>query len=165
MSTVIAPQQTPTEERNMDSVRRVLREVWEQGNTEICFEMFTEDMIRHDSQETVTGPEGYKWEVEQMRAAMPDLTTELVEIFAHGEKVAFRCIIRGTHRGDLLGIKPTGVKLTIEMQVHVYFREDGMCYLAYVATDYLAVVQQLLRGMTWPQRLRNAPAMMSKSGI
>jgi predicted ester cyclase len=165
MSTTAEPIQTEMEARNINTVRRVLREVWEQGNTDVCYEMFTEDMIRHDSQETVKGPDGYKWEVEQMRSAMPDLKVEVAEIFAHAEKVTFRIIIRGTHLGDLFGIKPTGVKLVIEMQVHTYFRDDGMCYLAYVATDYLAVVQQLLRGMSWAQRLRNMPAMMKQAKL
>jgi len=165
MSTAVEPTFSATEERNMNSVRQVLSEVWQKGNLALCYDMFTPDMIRHDSQETVKGPEGYAWEVEQMRTALPDLTIELAEIFAHGEKVAFRAIIRGTHLGDLFGIKATGVKISVEMQVHTYFLENGQCYLAYVASDYLSVVQQLLKGMSWMQRIRNAPAMMKQSGM
>src|SRR5829696_7291444 len=41
-------------------------------------------------------------------AALPDLQITLEELVAEGDTVAGRATFRGTHRGALLGIAPTG---------------------------------------------------------
>src|SRR5438105_4990633 len=43
-----------------------------------------------------------------MLAAFPDFTAELKQQLIEGDRVAMHWIFRGTHRGELFGIPPTG---------------------------------------------------------
>ncbi len=45
--------------------------------------------------------------------AFPDLEVPLEEVLAEGEKAATRYTMRGTHRGTLMGIPPTGRQVEI----------------------------------------------------
>ncbi len=49
------------------------------------------------------GTEGLKRLIAAYRLAFPDLKINLDDIFAEGERVAFRWGARGTHLGDWLG--------------------------------------------------------------
>jgi predicted ester cyclase len=42
------------------------------------------------------------------RAGFPDFHNRTVELFAEGETVCERFTITGTHRGEFMGIPPTG---------------------------------------------------------
>jgi predicted ester cyclase len=42
------------------------------------------------------------------RTAFPDFSTTIEQLLADGEWVAFRLKHRGTHRGEFLGVAPTG---------------------------------------------------------
>ena len=48
------------------------------------------------------------------RAAFPDLRFVLGETFASGDMVATQWTFTGTHRGDFLGVAPTGKRVTLE---------------------------------------------------
>jgi predicted ester cyclase len=45
--------------------------------------------------------------------ALPDLCDTVEDMFAEGDKVAVRLTSRGTHRGELQGIPPTGKQVTV----------------------------------------------------
>ena len=50
-----------------------------------------------------------------LRPALPDLTVEIHEQIAEGDKVTTRKTIRGTHQGELFGIAPTSKSIEIEV--------------------------------------------------
>jgi predicted ester cyclase len=50
-----------------------------------------------------------------LRPAYPDLTVEIHDQVAQGDKVTTRKTLRGTHRGELVGIVPTGKQVTIDV--------------------------------------------------
>jgi predicted ester cyclase len=54
------------------------------------------------------GTEGLKQAISTYRTAFPDLKATVDDIFAEGDRVAYRWSTRGTHLGDWLGIPPTG---------------------------------------------------------
>jgi hypothetical protein len=54
------------------------------------------------------GTEGLKQTIITYRSAFPDLKATVDDIFAEGDRVAYRWSTRGTHLGDWLGIPPTG---------------------------------------------------------
>ncbi len=39
---------------------------------------------------------------------MPDLAFFVEDLFAEGDRVVFRVMIRGTHQGPFMGVAPTG---------------------------------------------------------
>lgn len=59
-----------------------------------------------------------------VHAAFPDLQVEIEEQVAEGDRVAVRVMHRGTHRGDFLGIAPTGRAVAYEGTVIFRIADD-----------------------------------------
>jgi predicted ester cyclase len=56
----------------------------------------------------LTGPEAGKLAFRAMRAAFPDLRVTIEDMLADGDRVVTRQTFAGTHRGEWLGVPPTG---------------------------------------------------------
>ncbi len=59
----------------------------------------------------IRGAQAFKQVLGQLHSALPDVDGSVDEMFADGDRVAVRWTIWGTHRGDLMGIPPTGRKV------------------------------------------------------
>jgi predicted ester cyclase len=46
-------------------------------------------------------------------AAFSDISFSIDDIIAEGDKVAARCTLRGTHKGQWFGVAPTGKRFTV----------------------------------------------------
>jgi predicted ester cyclase len=53
--------------------------------------------------------------VTALRRAFPDLAVRIDEVIADEETVVARKICAGTHRGDFMGLAPTGRPITFEL--------------------------------------------------
>jgi steroid delta-isomerase-like uncharacterized protein len=102
-------------EENKALARRVLEEMFNKGNLDLADEVFAPDYVDHDPAmpEDIRGPEGFKEYVSIFRTAFPDLHIEIEDQVAEGDKVVTRWTGTGTHEGDLMGIAPTGNKVTL----------------------------------------------------
>jgi steroid delta-isomerase-like uncharacterized protein len=97
-------------EENKAVVRRVIEEIFNQGNLDAADELIAPDYLHHDPAmpQEVRSPADYKEFAAAYRAAFPDLHMEIEEQIAQGDFVATRWTRTGTHDGDLMGIAPTG---------------------------------------------------------
>jgi steroid delta-isomerase-like uncharacterized protein len=102
-------------EENKAVVRRFLEEVFSGGNLELVDEIFAPHYALHDPSVPgeVRGPEGMKQYVSMYRGAYPDTRFTVEDQIAEGDEVVTRWTGRGTHRGELMGIPPTGEQVTI----------------------------------------------------
>ena len=101
------------EEKNKALVREFLEEAWGKGNIAAVDEFMAADYVEHPRPSTLPpGTEGLKQLIAAYRTAFPDLKMILDDIFAEGDRVAFRWSVNGTHLGDWLGIPPTGNHVT-----------------------------------------------------
>lgn len=102
-------------EDNKDMVRRWFEEVFTQGNLERAEDLFATHYVLHDPSfpHEVHSPEGVKRYVAAYRSAIPDARFVVEDQIAQGNKVATRWSARGTHRGEFLGIAPTGGEVTV----------------------------------------------------
>jgi steroid delta-isomerase-like uncharacterized protein len=102
-------------EDNKLIVRRWLEEVLTRGNLERVGELFASNYVLHDPSfpRDVYGPEGVKRYVAAYRLAFPDARFAVEDQIAQGDKVVSRWSARGTHRGEFLGIAPTGQEVTV----------------------------------------------------
>ncbi|MFI5933840.1 ester cyclase [Actinoplanes sp. NPDC051494] len=57
---------------------------------------------------TPAGIDGYRGTVAFLRSAFPDLDARIEDVVVSGDRVAVRVLATGTHRGEILGIAPTG---------------------------------------------------------
>ena len=101
-------------EKNKAVARRVMDEVWSQGNLDVVDELFDADNVYYDSGNPAGwhGREGIIQAVTTYRSAFPDLNFVVEDMVAEGDRVAFRWTGTGTHKGELMGVPPTGKVVT-----------------------------------------------------
>lgn len=101
-------------EDNRALVRRFVEEVFNRGNLDIVDQLVTPDYVHHDptTQEFGSGIEGFKRLISFYHQAFPDIHIALEDQVASGDKVVDRWTGQGTHRGELMGIAPTGRPVT-----------------------------------------------------
>ena len=102
-------------EENKATSRRFYEELFNQGNLHVAEEIVTLDFVLHDPNipEEPRGPEGLKQFVTMYRNVFPDLNFTIEDQIAEGEKVGTRWVAYGTHQGELMGIAPTGKRVTV----------------------------------------------------
>ena len=103
-------------QENKTIARRVCEEVFSaQGDLEVADELFAPNFVGHDpaSPEDIRGPDGVKEFASMFRNAFPDVQLSVEEQVAEGDMVVTRWIASGTHQGELMGIAPTGNRVTV----------------------------------------------------
>jgi steroid delta-isomerase-like uncharacterized protein len=131
-------------EGNKNVVRRLFEEVWNNGNLQVTDELFTPNYVHHDSStpDVGRGPESEKKRATLYRTAFPDLRLTVEDIIGEGETVVARWSCRGTHKGDLNGIAPTGKQINIT-GVSIARFTNGKMFEGFVNWDALSLMQQL----------------------
>jgi len=101
-------------EANKALVRRFVEEVINHGNLALIDELFTGDVVYRGSNNVdFRGTEGVRQFVTTFRSAFPDIQlTILGEMLAQGDLIMGRWTGTGTHKGDWMGIAPTGKQFT-----------------------------------------------------
>ncbi len=130
-------------ESNKEIIRRYLEQIWNQGNLAAADEFLSPYYIRHLA--AAAAPldrEAQKQRVAGFRAAFPDVQLTIDDLIAEGDRVALRVTIRGTHRGKLLDIEPTGKSVAISALDIVRF-ENGKMVEHWGGPDLFALMQQL----------------------
>jgi steroid delta-isomerase-like uncharacterized protein len=131
-------------EGNKTIVRRLFEEVWNKGNLQLTDELLAPNYAHHDAStpDVGRGPESEKKRAALYRTAFPDIRLTVEEIIAEGETVVARWSCRGTHKGDLSGIAPTGKPFTIS-GVSIARLANGKIAEGWVNWDALGLMQQL----------------------
>ncbi len=96
--------------------------------------------------QTFRGPDGCREWLETFRTALPDARTELVNVFAEGDRVASEHIGRGTHTGPFVTpagtIPPTGRR--VELRIGEFYEvRDGKIASLYAYYDSATMMRQL----------------------
>jgi steroid delta-isomerase-like uncharacterized protein len=121
-------------------VRRFVDEFWSGGNLAAADELMAADAVIHEP--AVGTPAGLKAFASEFRAAFPDWHATVEELIVEGDRVAERWTGRGTHRGELQGIPPTGKRVTVPGVV--FYRITGGKIVEYRGTfDTLSLMRQL----------------------
>lgn len=124
-------------------VRRVV-EAFNQNDWDAVDELFAPDYVDHDRSRVglPPGPAGVKQAWGMLRAAFPDLRATIKDVIAEGDQVAVRGAICGTHRGELMGIAPTGEVVTMAL-IDINRIADGRLAERWGEADMLGLLQQL----------------------
>ena len=120
-------------------------EVYNQGNMGLIDELFSTDFVGRESNDPSQerhGPEGVKRVVEAFRSAFPDLEGTLEDQTAEDDKVVNRYTGRGTHRGEFLGVAPTGREVELS-GVTIFRLSGGEIVEAWDFYDGLGLLRQL----------------------
>ena len=128
-------------EENKAMIRRV-GEVFNQGDLAVVDEVMAADYVHHGPFGEFKGPEGFKQMVTMFRTAFPDLNMTIEDMVAEGDKVASRLTLRGTHKGEYMGIAATGKQVTVTEIVISRFA-GGKEVEAWGSPDLMGMMQQL----------------------
>ena len=131
-------------ESNKNVVRRLFEEVWNKGNLQVADELFAPNYVHRDAStpDVGRGPESEKKRATLYRTAFPDIRFTIEDVIAEGETVIARWTCRGTHKGDLSGIAPTGKQFIIS-GISIARFSSGKMAEGWVNWDALALMQQL----------------------
>jgi steroid delta-isomerase-like uncharacterized protein len=129
---------------NKALVRRWFKEFWSKGNLAVADQIVAPNYANHDSAGPMPEPgrEGLKKHMTAYRTAFPDLTFSIDDVLAEGNKVTVRWTSRGTHKGAVMGIAPTGKPFTIT-GISVVRVTSGKVAEGWVTWDTLGMLQQL----------------------
>ena len=100
---------------NKALARQFIEQAFNQGDMAVIERLVDSNWVNHDpaSPDFGRGPGAAKQNVTLYRNAFPDVTIEIEEQIAEGERVVTRWTGRGTHRGALGNLAPTGKQATV----------------------------------------------------
>ncbi|MEA2422435.1 MAG: hypothetical protein QOF55_1534 [Thermoleophilaceae bacterium] len=97
-----------------DLVRRLHAELLAARDTAVVDEFFAEGFVSHNNPPGFPpGVEGVKQFFATFRDAFPDVTVAIDELVADGDRVAVATTFTGTHEGELMGLAPTGRRVSV----------------------------------------------------
>jgi predicted ester cyclase len=124
-------------------VERFYGELWNEWRLEVADEIVSRTVrFRGSLGTSFVGRDEFKRYVEMVRLAFPDWHNRVDEIFSCEDRVVARMTWRGTHRGPLGEVEPTGAR--VEYSGAALFRlSDGSIEEAWVVGD----TQELWRAL------------------
>jgi steroid delta-isomerase-like uncharacterized protein len=130
-------------EANKQVVRRFVDEYQTAANERSFAELLHPEVVDRSRPPGIAeGAEGVRQQFEAFRAAFPDFHAVIHDQIAEGDKVVTRKVFHGTHRGELVGIPPTGREVQIEV-IDIVRVEDGQIVEHWNVVDRLGLLQQL----------------------
>ena len=113
------------------------------GNLGALRDIVAPDAVDHDpAPNQGLGPEGFITYFTELRTAFPDLKIAVDHMVADDDNVAFAYTVTGTHDGPLMGLAPTGKKISARgMQITRF--ENGMQVERWGSSDQLGIMQQI----------------------
>jgi predicted ester cyclase len=129
-------------EQNKTLVRHCIEEVFNKGNVTATDEFFAPSFAPPLQPGVTRDREGYKQFVAIFLNAFPDLHVTIDDMVAEGDKVVFRATNSGTHKGEFIGIAPTGNHV-IWTEISIWRIEGGRIAEVWTEVDKLGHMQQL----------------------
>jgi steroid delta-isomerase-like uncharacterized protein len=106
--------------------------------------MLADDFIEHEETPGLaSNKEGVLAFFRMQRAAFPDLKMDPQYVLVSGDKVIARARITGTHRGELMGMPPTGKSVDVQLIDIIRYEDDGLAHEHWGVVDLMAMMQQL----------------------
>jgi len=86
-------------------------QVWNRGDAAAIDRLLAPDAVIHGLRDAdgtdLTGKAHFLPFVQRYREAFPDMQIVVEDVVVEGDKIAGRCVVRGTHRGHTLGFAAT----------------------------------------------------------
>lgn len=130
---------------NRVKARQLYEEVINKPDYGLLDSILSPDIVWHDPLlpgGEVRGIENFRQVLKEFRMAFPDLHITVEDQIIEGDKVVTRFTIHATHRGRLMGIGPTGKRITVTGISIIRFR-DGKGVEEWIEEDNLGLMRQL----------------------
>jgi predicted ester cyclase len=108
--------------------KQLVRDIFEMLNAEDYSrvrELIHEDYVDHGSPlGEVRGPEGFLAAVRPFTSAFSEAHSEIDLLIVEGDLAAWRSTFTGVHSGELMGVPPTGRRVSVEI-LNIGRMKDG----------------------------------------
>lgn len=134
-----------TPEENKEAMRRFYDEVFNKKNLDHARETISDDFVEHEAFPGMPpGKEGAIKIFEMMIGGTPDMSAEVLDMVASGDRVAGRTITRGTDTGGFMpGMPPTNKPYSMESIDIVRFDDEGRAVEHWGIADAMGAMGQL----------------------
>ena len=143
------PAATSSLEENKAVARRFMEDLYNDEDLTVADEIIAPDYVEHYAGGSERlGTEGLVECVTFWRTAFPGLQFTIEDSIAEGDRVVVRWTARGTHKGEYMGISPTGNQVTFS-GITTFRIAEGKVQEAWWHLDDLGLLEQL--GVVWHQ--------------
>jgi steroid delta-isomerase-like uncharacterized protein len=131
-------------EQNKVLVRQMVEEVFNRGNISLADKFLAPDFVEREELPpgVPRGREGVKQLTAMFRSAFPDFKATIDDIIAEGDKVVIRQTWTGTHKGEFMGMPPTGKRMSIGV-IDIIRIAEGKFVEHWGQMDSMGMMQQL----------------------
>jgi steroid delta-isomerase-like uncharacterized protein len=129
---------------NKQLVDAFIQELFTKGDLDAVERYLDPGLINHDPPfpGAPDGPEGIRQAAVMFRQALPDWHSEVEQLIAEGDIVVERFTASGTHRGDLMGVPPTG-KVVVLRGIQMFRIENDKIVERWGRLDEVGLMRQL----------------------
>jgi predicted ester cyclase len=132
-----------TNQENTDVIHRFIDEVNRKGAAAEAERFIAADYRDHSAPPGFpTGPQGWRLMRSQLFGAFDDVHITAEDIVAEGDKVAVRFTMKAVHRGEFMGLPPTGKEVVLK-GMDINRIEGGKLAERWGNEDMLGFLQQL----------------------
>jgi steroid delta-isomerase-like uncharacterized protein len=131
------------EAENKALVRRLLDELRDGWRPTTIEKYFASSYRRHlNATSTPLTREEQRQRATRLRVAFPDAEATLEDIFAEGDRVAYRLTIRGTHTGEFLAVPASGRSVAVSF-IAIVRIADGKLVEEWGGLDQPDLIRQM----------------------
>ena len=131
------------EEQNKHTIREFTRIFKNEHNVDGVEHLFdTKNFVHHFRQPVAAGFEGLKQIGWMMNGAFPDVVVKDEDMVASGDRVVERSSASATHKGSMVGEKPTGKRVAWS-EIHIYKLREGKVVEHWAEISTLELLQQI----------------------
>ena len=129
-------------EPNKAIVRGLFEEL-SRGNLSLVYDLFATNVVFHNAGTDHFGDlDGFKQFQSEIRTGFPDLRFTIDNVIAEDDRVSYRYILLGTHRGEYMGVPATGKQVTMT-GMGILRIARGKIAEGWFVPDLLGLLQQL----------------------
>ncbi len=129
-------------EQNKALGRQMIEAVWNDQDYAVVDAHVTSDFIGHSTPQDIHGQEGYKQFFTMLHQSFPDIHFTIEDVIAEADKVVIRWTVRGTHRGEFMGVPATGRSVAMPGMT-MGRMANGKVVEGWTNWDTLGLMQQL----------------------
>lgn len=128
---------------NKAKFQRLYDDILNQGKLEVFEELCAPNFVKHAMAPTPDyGIEGSKQSVIMLRNAFPDIKYVVEDMMEDGDKLVARWSAKGTHKGEFMGIPPTGKQVAFS-GIEIIRVENGKAVEEWEELDRAGLMAQL----------------------
>ena len=94
--------------------RELIEQVWHRGNLSFLRTAYSPSFVGNVPRRELQDLSAYRQYVTAVRAAFPDIRIDVLHQIGEGDFTATRYRVRGTHRGEFMGLEATGREIVVE---------------------------------------------------